>query len=322
MIGSGVAGLSDAYLLSQRYRVTCSEDDVPSHSGAVIDRGLWAWTRRPDYFGDACVWWGLWLVTITGWGSLATVGSPLLMTYFLVCASGARRTEMYMGWPPRSRRIQGADRVFRPAPATIGAMMTTVAVHRIGYRSMTGAPRLSTDLDVLLRRVACRDADAFAAFYDHTSARVYGLVARVLRDPGYSEETAQEVYLQVWQTAGGYNAAKGSALSWLMTIAHRRAVDRVRAEQAASQRESRYGAATIDPPGDVVADCAIAADERRRVTECLDGLTEVQRQCIDMAYYGGLTYTEVAQQLSANLSTIKSRMRDALRGLRNCLGMP
>src|SRR5262249_53822842 len=115
--------------------------------------------------------------------------------------------------------------------------------------------------------------------------------------------------------------AKGSALSWLMTMAHRRAVDRVRSEQAASQRESRYGAATADPASDVVADSAIARDERRRVTEGLDGLTDVQRQCIEMAYYGGLTYAEVSQRLSANLATIKSRMRDALRALRNCLGV-
>ncbi len=71
-----------------------------------------------------------------------------------------------------------------------------------------------------------------------------------------------------------YDSAKGSPLSWLMTMAHRRAIDRVRAEQAASQRESRYGAASVDRPGDVVADFAIAADERRRVTACLDGLTD------------------------------------------------
>ena len=102
--------------------------------------------------------------------------------------------------------------------------------------------------------------------------------------------------------------------------AERAAVDRVRAEQSASQRDSKYGAASVERPGDLVADSAIAADERRRVAACLDGLTDMQRQCIDMAYYGGLTYTEVSQRLSANLSTIKSRMRDALRGLRNCLG--
>jgi RNA polymerase sigma-70 factor, ECF subfamily len=199
--------------------------------------------------------------------------------------------------------------------------MMPLVGERIGYRLMTGAPRLSSDLDALLRRVARRDAEAFAALYDNTRARVYGLVIRVLRDPGYSEETTQEVYLEVWRAAGNYDPAKGSALSWLLTLAHRRAVDRVRAEESAGQRESRYGAANADPPSDVVADSVIAADERRRVAECLDGLTDAQRQCIEMAYYGGLTYVEVSRRLSANLSTIKSRMRDALRGLRNCLSM-
>ena len=118
---------------------------------------------------------------------------------------------------------------------------------------------------------------------------------------------------------GGYDSAKGSALAWLLTLAHRRAVDRVRAEQAGTQREARYGAATVEPPTDVVADSAIATDEQRRVAECLEALTESQRECIELAYYGGLTYAEVSQRLTTNLSTIKSRMRDALRGLRNCL---
>ncbi|OBK34887.1 RNA polymerase subunit sigma [Mycobacterium sp. 1245111.1] len=181
------------------------------------------------------------------------------------------------------------------------------------------APRHGADLDSLLRQVARRDAGAFARFYDLTRSRAYGLVTRVLRDPGYSEETTQEVYLEVWRTADAYDPTRGSALSWLLTMAHRRAVDRVRAEQSAGQRESRYGAATVERPGDLVADSAIAADEHRRVTACLDSLTDLQRQCIELAYYGGLTYTEVSQRLSANLSTIKSRMRDALRGLRGCL---
>lgn len=200
--------------------------------------------------------------------------------------------------------------------------MTTAVAQRIGCRSMTGPPLLHSELDAALGRVARRDADAFAAFYDHTRARVYGLVTRVLRDPGYSEETTQEVYLEVWRTAAAFDVAKGSALSWLLTLAHRRAVDRVRTEQAASQREARYGAANVDPPSDVVTDSAIAADERRRVQECLDGLTKIQRRCIELAYYEGLTYVEVSQRLSANVSTVKSRMRDALRGLGNCLGVP
>lgn len=199
--------------------------------------------------------------------------------------------------------------------------MTAAAAGRIGYRSMTAPPQQSSDLDALLRRVARRDVDAFAAFYDHTKTRVYGMVTRVLRDSGYSEETTQEVYLEAWRTAAGFDSAKGSALSWLLTMAHRRAVDRVRAEQAASQREFRYGAANVDRSSDVVTDSAIAGDERRRVIACLDALTEAQRQCIELAYYDGLTYAEVSQRLSANLSTIKSRMRDALRGLRDCLGV-
>lgn len=180
---------------------------------------------------------------------------------------------------------------------------------------------VTTELDALLRRVAVRDADAFAEFYDATRARVYGLVTRVLRDRGYSEETTQEVYLQVWRTADGYDPASGSALAWLLTLAHRRAVDRVRSEQAASQRESRYGVANVEPPIDHVSDSVIRGDERRQVATCLNGLTDVQRQCIELAYYEGLTYVQVSERLSANLATVKSRMRDALRGLRNCLGV-
>jgi RNA polymerase sigma-70 factor (ECF subfamily) len=178
------------------------------------------------------------------------------------------------------------------------------------------------DLDALLRRVARGDNAAFAEFYDHTRTRVYGLVIRVLRDAGYSEETTQEIYLEVWRTASAFDSGKGSALAWLLTMTHRRAIDRVRSEQAGSQRETRYGTANVETPVDSVADSAIAGDERRRVIQCLSGLTDVQRECIEMAYYGGLTYAEVSQRLAANLSTIKSRMRDALRGLRNCLEVP
>jgi len=179
---------------------------------------------------------------------------------------------------------------------------------------------VTTDLDELLRQVAQRDVDAFAAFYDQTRSRVYGLVTRVLRDPGYSEETTQDIYLQVWRSAGSYDPNAGSPMAWLMTVAHRRAVDRVRSEQAASQRESRYGAATVDPPADHVTDSVLLLDERRRVTNCLESLTDVQREAIHLAYYEGLTYVQVSERLAANLATIKSRMRDGIRGLRNCLG--
>jgi RNA polymerase sigma-70 factor (ECF subfamily) len=179
---------------------------------------------------------------------------------------------------------------------------------------------VTDDLDALLRRVAQRDVEAFAAFYDGTRARVFGLVTRVLRDPGYSEETTQDVYLQVWRNADNYNPAAGTPLAWLMTLAHRRAVDRVRSEQAATQRESRYGASNVELPADRVSEAVISNDERRQVTVCLDSLTDAQRECIQLAYYEGLTYVQVSERLAANLATIKSRMRDAIRGLRKCLG--
>jgi RNA polymerase sigma-70 factor (ECF subfamily) len=187
--------------------------------------------------------------------------------------------------------------------------------------TMSESPPAIGDLDSLLRRIAQQDADAFAEFYDMTSSRVFAVVVRVLRDPGYSEETTQEVYLQVWRNAGNYDPAAGSALAWLSTLAHRRAVDRVRAEQAATQREVRYESESTDRPVDVVADSAILEEERRQVVACLETLTDAQRECIQLAYYRGLTYAQVSERLSTNLATIKSRMRDGLRALKNCLGV-
>ena len=198
----------------------------------------------------------------------------------------------------------------------------STAVLTLGYGSMAGSPGETSALDTLLRRVANGDLDAFGQFYDATRARVFGLVTRVLRDPGYSEETTQDVFVQVWRTAANYDAASGSAIAWVMTLAHRRAVDRVRSEQAASRRDSRYGAATVETAADVVADSAIASDERQRVIGCLDGLSDLQRQCIELAYYDGMTYAQVAEHLATSLGTIKSRMRDGLRNLRDCLGVP
>ncbi|BAX98709.1 ECF RNA polymerase sigma factor SigK [Mycobacteroides stephanolepidis] len=178
------------------------------------------------------------------------------------------------------------------------------------------------DLDTLLRNVADRDSAAFAALYDHTRSRVYGLVLRVLRDPGYSEETTQEIYLQIWRSAQSYDPTAGSPLAWIMTLAHRRAIDRVRSEQSAADRESRYGVATVERAADEVTESVIRNEEQRQVTECLDTLTDTQRQCLHLAYYDGLTYNQVSQRLAANLATIKSRMRDAIKALRRCLGTP
>lgn len=180
-------------------------------------------------------------------------------------------------------------------------------------------PEARVDLADLLIRTAGHDRAAFADLYDATSARVFGLILRVLRDRGYAEETLQEVYLQVWQKAEGFDPAAGSALSWMMTIAHRRAVDRVRSEEAASRRSTDYSVSNLELPSDSVAESVVSREERDDVVFCLGSLTSTQRQSIELSYYGGLTYRQVAERLDAALPTVKSRIRDGLRRLKQCL---
>ncbi|MGI5246497.1 sigma-70 family RNA polymerase sigma factor [Dactylosporangium sp. CA-139066] len=177
------------------------------------------------------------------------------------------------------------------------------------------------DADELLARVARGDERAFAELYDLVSARVYGLIRRVLRDPAQSEEVAQEVMVEVWRTAGRYDPARGSATAWVFTIAHRRAVDRVRAEQAGVERVRRVAAVSAETPYDDVVETATARIEQQQVRRCLDGLTELQREAITLAYYGGNSYREVADLLGTALPTIKTRMRDGLIRMRDCLGV-
>ena len=144
---------------------------------------------------------------------------------------------------------------------------------------------------------------------------------RVVRDPGYSEDTTQEVYLQVWRSAGTFDPHRGAPLAWLITLAHRRAVDRVRAEQSGTDRESRYGAANWPAAFDTVIEDVTRRRDRQDVIDCLGTLTDLQRRALTLAYYGGLTYREVSERLSVALPTVKSRIRDGLIRLRDCLGV-
>ncbi|MCJ0905111.1 sigma-70 family RNA polymerase sigma factor [Rhodococcus sp. ARC_M6] len=179
----------------------------------------------------------------------------------------------------------------------------------------------SRELALILEQVARGDQSAFAEFYDRTSSRVYGMVLRVLRDPGFSEEAVQEVYLQAWSAAEQFDPARGSALAWLLTLAHRRAVDRVRSEQSSSDRQALYDTTNTTPEFDVVSEEVTRRDEHRAITACLDTLTPTQRESVTLAYYGGRTYREVAEDLGVAIPTIKSRIRDGLIRLRGCLGV-
>jgi RNA polymerase sigma-70 factor (ECF subfamily) len=175
--------------------------------------------------------------------------------------------------------------------------------------------------DELLRRVARGDEQAFTALYDAMAPRVYGLARRVLRDPAQAEEVAQEALVEVWRTAARFDAGRGSATSWVLTITHRRAVDRVRAAQASAERERRVAATSVETPYDDVVEEVTASLEQQQVRRCLSGLTDLQREAITLAYYRGYTYREVAEKLETGLPTVKTRVRDGLIRLRDCLGV-
>ncbi|MBX9426538.1 ECF RNA polymerase sigma factor SigK [Streptomyces lateritius] len=170
-------------------------------------------------------------------------------------------------------------------------------------------------------QVARGDQEAFAAVFDQVSGPVLGVVRSVVRDPAQSEEVTQEVMVDLWRSAARYRPDRGSVLSWALTLAHRRAVDRVRSEQASSDRARRVALLEHTPAYDEVTEEVENRLDRERVRRCLRGLTERQRQSVTLAYYRGLTYREVAELLSLPLGTVKTRMRDGLIRLRDCLGV-
>ena len=173
----------------------------------------------------------------------------------------------------------------------------------------------------MLVRVAAGDQSAFARVYDMLSPRVFGLILRVLVDRSQSEEVLQEVFLEVWQSAGRFAPKKGQGRTWVLTIAHRRAVDRVRASQASTDRDVRVGFRDLDVAYDGVAEQAQLRIEGRQVATALKTLPDPQREALTLAYYGGYSQSEIAALVGAPLGTIKTRMRDGLTRLRAEMGV-
>jgi RNA polymerase sigma-70 factor (ECF subfamily) len=175
--------------------------------------------------------------------------------------------------------------------------------------------------DELLVASSRGDREAYEALFDRVAPKVVGVCRRVVRDPARSEEVAQEVLTEVWRSAKRFDPDKGSAMTWIMTIAHRRSVDCVRSVQASRDRDERVGRRDRDRAFDVVSEEVEIREDHERVREALDQLTDLQREVVDLAYYGGHTYREVAELLDTPLGTIKTRMRDGLIRLRDAMGV-
>jgi RNA polymerase sigma-70 factor, ECF subfamily len=188
-----------------------------------------------------------------------------------------------------------------------------------------GAPGTADLLTTLIVRAGRGDQAAFAELYDATASLVHGIARRIVRDPAQAEEVVQEVFVEIWRLAPRFDGTRGSVTSWMATIAHRRAVDRVRSEQSSRDRVEREAAKAIrdhDDTADPVVESDHAAFERRRVRKALDRLTDTQRQAVELAYFGGHTYREVAVLLGEPEGTIKTRIRDGMIRLRDELGAP
>ena len=188
-------------------------------------------------------------------------------------------------------------------------------------RRLREEPAGAPDTAELMRHVARGDESAFEQLYDVLIGPVYGAIRRIVRDPAQSEEVAQEVMVELWRTAARYAPERGTVMTFTMTLAHRRAVDRVRSAQAAADREDHVGRRDAARPFDEVAEQVTARFEQEQVRRCLGTLTELQRESVVLAYYGGRTYKEVGELLDTPLGTIKTRLRDGLIRLRDCLGV-
>jgi RNA polymerase sigma-70 factor (ECF subfamily) len=185
----------------------------------------------------------------------------------------------------------------------------------------TPADATAVSPDDLLSRVADGDQSAFSDLYDELSGRVLGLVTRLLKDRAQSEEVTQEVFLEVWQQATRFDRARGTASSWILTMAHRRAVDRIRAAQSSHDRDTKVGIRDFETDFDSVSESVEIRIEHERVSRALARLTEFQRQAVQLAYYGGYSHSEMAERLGVPIGTVKTRLRDGMIRLRDEMGV-
>jgi RNA polymerase sigma-70 factor (ECF subfamily) len=170
-------------------------------------------------------------------------------------------------------------------------------------------------------RCARGHEDAFAELYDLTSSRIYGTVLRVLRSPDHAAEVTQEIYVEVWRQSARYASEKGSVLGWMTTMAHRRAVDRVRSVTSEVARDERYAVTGTVREVDHVWEGVEQKLDVERVRKGMASLTAIQREALTLAYFGGYTQSQVASLLKLPLGTVKTRIRDGLIGLRDALGV-
>ncbi|RZT60673.1 RNA polymerase ECF family sigma subunit [Microcella alkaliphila] len=182
-------------------------------------------------------------------------------------------------------------------------------------------PPTADEATALLTRVATGDQRAFSDLYDLIAPRMLGLVRHVLKDHAQSEEVVQEVLLEVWQTASRFDPNKGKAVTWMLTMAHRRAIDRVRSAQASRDRDTKIGIRDLGRDVDTVSETVEISIEHKRVEKAMARLSDLQRQAVELAYYGGYTQSEVAEMLNIPLGTVKTRLRDGLIRLRTELGV-